>query len=103
MSVSCEFCVLSGKGLCYGPILRPEGSYRVFVCHCLRAINLKNDTAVARVGLLRQRKKYHKYNFYVANVTPESVCVWGGGEVGWKPLRFWFNECLKCICLSSPN
>ena len=34
---------------------------------------------MARVGLLRQGKKYHKYNFYVANVTPESVCVGGGG------------------------
>jgi hypothetical protein len=28
MSVSCEFCVLlSGRGLCDGPITRPEESY----------------------------------------------------------------------------
>jgi len=27
MSVSCERCVLSGRGLCDGPITRPEESY----------------------------------------------------------------------------
>jgi len=27
--VSCECCVLSGKGLCVGLIIRPEESYRV--------------------------------------------------------------------------
>jgi hypothetical protein len=30
MSVSCECCVLSGKGLCVGLITRPEESYRVW-------------------------------------------------------------------------
>jgi hypothetical protein len=29
MSVSCECCVLSGRGLCAGPLTRPEESYRV--------------------------------------------------------------------------
>jgi hypothetical protein len=28
MFVSCECCVLSGRGLCYGMITRPEESYR---------------------------------------------------------------------------
>jgi hypothetical protein len=28
----CECCVLSGRGLCDGPIPRPEESYRVCVC-----------------------------------------------------------------------
>jgi hypothetical protein len=30
MSVSCECCVLSGRGLCDGLITRPEESYRVW-------------------------------------------------------------------------
>ena len=30
MFVSSEFCVLSGRGLYYGPIARPEESYRVW-------------------------------------------------------------------------
>jgi len=32
MSVSCEFYVLSGRGLCVGLITRPEESYRVSEC-----------------------------------------------------------------------
>jgi len=28
-------CVLSGRGLCCGPITRPEESYRVYVCVCV--------------------------------------------------------------------
>ena len=30
MSVSCEFCVLSGRGLCNELITRPEESYRLW-------------------------------------------------------------------------
>jgi hypothetical protein len=30
MSVSCECCVLSGRGVCDIPILRPEESYRLW-------------------------------------------------------------------------
>ena len=32
ISVCCECCVLSGRGLCVGLITRPEDSYRVCVC-----------------------------------------------------------------------
>jgi hypothetical protein len=35
MNVSCECCVLSGRGLCVGLITRPEESYRVW-CECDR-------------------------------------------------------------------
>ena len=30
MGVSCECCVLSGRGLCFGLITRSEDSYRVW-------------------------------------------------------------------------
>jgi hypothetical protein len=30
MSVSCVRCVLSDKGLCYGPITHPEECYRLW-------------------------------------------------------------------------
>ena len=46
MSVSYEWCMLSGGGLCHGPILRPKESYRL-VCHCVRCRNLKNEAALA--------------------------------------------------------
>jgi hypothetical protein len=34
MSVSCECCVLSGRGLCVGLITSPEKSYRYGVSEC---------------------------------------------------------------------
>jgi hypothetical protein len=41
MSVSCECCVLSGRGLCDGLIIRPEESYRMW-CVCDReALTMK--------------------------------------------------------------
>jgi len=30
MSVCCDCCVLSGRGLCGGPITRPEKTYRMW-------------------------------------------------------------------------
>ena len=57
MSVSCECCVLSGRGLCVGPIPRLEEYYRlcyVIVCD-IRTSNY--EAALARVGLLRQTTK----------------------------------------------
>ena len=35
MSVSSEWCVLPGRGICVGLTTRPEKSYRVCVCVCL--------------------------------------------------------------------
>jgi hypothetical protein len=40
MSVSCECCVLSGRGLCVGMITRPEESYRVWVSECDREASI---------------------------------------------------------------
>ena len=35
ITVSCESCELSGRGLCDGPIPHPRASFRVCVCVCL--------------------------------------------------------------------
>jgi hypothetical protein len=35
MPVCCEFCVSSGRGLCYGLIARPEETYGMCVCVCV--------------------------------------------------------------------
>jgi hypothetical protein len=51
MSVSCECCVLSGRGLCDGLVPRPEESYRVGVSKkCAREAS-KTVAALARKGL----------------------------------------------------
>ena len=39
VSVFCECCVLSGRGLCDGPITPPEESYRVVCLSMIRCIS----------------------------------------------------------------
>jgi hypothetical protein len=47
MSVSCEYCVLSGRGLCDGLITRPEESYRLWcVIECdLEASGMRQSSS----------------------------------------------------------
>ena len=59
MSVCCECCVLSGRGLCDELITRPEESYRLW-CRCVWPRNLVNEEAVAHWGLLWQNKQASK-------------------------------------------
>jgi hypothetical protein len=55
-SVSCECCVLSGRGHCVGLITRPEEPYQVW---CVRVWSWRfdNEEALAHWGLLRLGKK----------------------------------------------
>jgi hypothetical protein len=59
MSVSCECCVLSGRGLCVGLITRPEEYYREW-CAWEWSWSLDNEEALAHLGLLHD-KKLHIY------------------------------------------
>jgi len=59
MSVCCECCVLSGRGLCDELITRPEESYRlwsVVVCD-LEKTNLANEEGQGPLGGYRAKKK----------------------------------------------
>jgi hypothetical protein len=56
MFVCCEYCVLSGRGLCDELITRPEESYRMWCVVC-DLENLKNEEAMTRVGPQHHRKK----------------------------------------------
>jgi hypothetical protein len=67
MFVSCTVFVLSGRGLCNGPIPRPEESYRmwcVFVCDQVKSKRKKTlDTCCEQAG--RRGKDYEtKRNFW---------------------------------------
>ena len=48
--------MLSGRGLCDGPIPCPEVVLPTVVCHCVESGILTNEAALARVGLLRKRE-----------------------------------------------
>jgi hypothetical protein len=59
MSVCCECCVLSGRGLCDDLITRPEESYRlwcVIVCG-LEKTNLVNEEDQGPIGGHGAKKK----------------------------------------------
>jgi hypothetical protein len=58
MSVSCECCVFSGRGLAYELIAHPEESYRLWCVVGSR--NLVNEEALAHSGTLRQNNKSMK-------------------------------------------
>jgi len=56
MSVCCECCVLSGRGLCDGLINRPEESYRLWrVVACDQETS--NEEAKARYGAVKNTTK----------------------------------------------
>ena len=57
MSVCCECCVLSGRGVCVGLITRPEESYRVS-CVWGSSWSLDTENALAHYSMLRCVKKY---------------------------------------------
>jgi hypothetical protein len=56
MSVCCECCVLSDRGLCDELITRPEESYRLWCVFVYDLENLVNEEAMARVGPQGQKK-----------------------------------------------
>ena len=60
VSVPCECCVLSGRGLCVGLITRPEESYRVW-CVWVWSWSLSNEEALAHWGLSCRGKKKDMY------------------------------------------
>jgi hypothetical protein len=56
MSVFCECCVLSGRGLCDGLVPRPEEFYQMWCLKCDREAS-KNEAALAPKGLSSHWKK----------------------------------------------
>jgi hypothetical protein len=72
MSVSCECCVLSGRGLCDGPMPHPEEFYRVWCVSVISKPRLGGE--LGPLGLLSHEKKtqqiahlVRKTNFILKN------------------------------------
>jgi hypothetical protein len=77
MDACCGCCVLSGRGLCDGPIPHPEEYLVIVMCHCVWFRNLKNETALARLGLFYWKKPY----FIFIEGNKEFSPFFGGGGV----------------------
>ena len=57
MNVTCECCVLSGRGLCDGPITRPECG----VCDCYpETSTVRNPRSTRSVEPRKKKKKLRK-------------------------------------------
>jgi hypothetical protein len=69
-SVSCECCVLSGRGPCVGPITRTEESYRVW-CVWVWSRNLNNEEVCPSRGCTVMA-----INKYIRNTAKNSRLVW---------------------------
>jgi hypothetical protein len=78
MSVFCECCVLSGRGLYDGPITRWEESYWSW-CVTVWSRNLRTEVALAHVGLLCQKKIsciiFKLFNQFAKCVMLASTCL----------------------------
>jgi hypothetical protein len=70
MSVSCECCVLSGRGLCDGSIARPEEAYRVW---SRAKINFYTYRGQTKKEKNKERKiKYYKQKCSLLSIFPNS-------------------------------
>jgi hypothetical protein len=56
MFVSWEYCALSGRGLCEGPIPRPEESYRIW-CVCDREASIMSTWPTGGCGVMEGKQK----------------------------------------------
>jgi len=64
MSLCCECCVLSGRGLCEELIIHPEESYRLWCVVVCDLENLVNEEALAHWGAVAP--KTNKQTAYVS-------------------------------------
>jgi hypothetical protein len=102
MSVSCECCVLSGRGLCVGLITSPEESCRVWVCptECDRKASIMRRPWPTGAVALRG-KMYSSFKCY------SRFCLGGPrveiilGRASAEVVRLWkgsvIRECLRTL------
>jgi hypothetical protein len=72
--VTCECCMLTGRGLCVWLITRREKSYRGW-CVWVWSWSLKNEEVLAHWGLLHHEKKNKNISVCVCVCVCECVCL----------------------------
>ena len=87
--VSCEYCVLSVRGLCEGLITRPEGSYRVWcVCVCVCVC----DSEASTVRKLWPNRGYCVTNNLLCSMGRlRNLRIYKRRVINWQ-FRFTFTE-----------
>ena len=86
MSVCCECCVLSGRGLCDGLIPRPEESYRVW-CDCVWSWKPQQWGGLGPNGAVEpQKNKTH--SLPVLQYETHRACLSKPGNCLKRPLMF---------------
>jgi hypothetical protein len=92
MNISCECCLLSGRGLCEVPIPRPEYSYRV--CMSLSMISCNNNPLHLQwIGIRGQTKKDLDLYPNVVYFIYVFMVLYGAIPLCCPPSNFLANQC----------
>jgi len=99
MSVCCECCVFSGRGLCDGLITRREESYRLLVSRWLLSRNLVNEETLTHWGVAAPNKK-------IIHLIPWSVLYergnkWGRTSLGASSTYTMYSRAYKQLSIIS--
>jgi hypothetical protein len=77
MSIYCECCVLTGRGLCVWLIIRPEESYQqcvVMECDCEASI-MRRAWPTSGCCAMEKKKSYDRYRVHNINSNLSCICV----------------------------
>ena len=97
MSVCCECCVMSGRGLCDELITRPEESYRlwcVVVCD-LETSWMRRPWPTGGLSCQKQTNKYYSQGIMEADILSILLNFTGQGVQRWN--RWWYGENIQDV------
>jgi hypothetical protein len=75
MFLSCECCVLSGRGLCDGPIPRPEESYRVWCVFECDQVKNKNPLHLLQTSRYKMEGLRNENSGCAVNISTLDVLI----------------------------
>jgi hypothetical protein len=102
MSVCCEWCVFSGRGLCDGLITRPEESYRVW-CECDREYSTKRKPwpTGGWWTMVRKKREYSRANCIAVPLPCHVVDGTVGAFIAWwNDLPISLSISVRVLCHS---
>ena len=100
MSVCCDCCVFSGRGLCDGLITRPEESYRLWCVVVCDVRNLRNQKAIDSDWYQHRRVMME---YFSACLSQCSIFMLSGGSTTRTCRLFTCSDCKETIAVSCVN